>query len=409
MNRPLLLALGLCVFAGSAMSNARGAGFAEVVAANFKTWDTNKDGNLSIAELDVLSANPKIKGEEAAAVGAIKNVVLGARFDLQSVNPSSINQAIAATRGKGPNAAAVKVPDWELAYEQALARTKRAGSPLFAPRAPQVKAVRMGEYGNRAFILLMGLDLIEDAGAVTKMITALPDGKYRVVFEGGESPDLAPLTESELAMSSTSLESGMWAAVLEKGADAIRQERFPQRNKENAENYQSRVARLNTMLQLWRSSKTMEIAFRKETGEIANGRRKMTLNGTPDSLAASLRPQLKQALSKKKAVILVSTGNALPANASTIGNVGVDMPPGLGGSLYPIIGFEDASDSAVIWNPVGGDFSPPGNRGMQNGYAMKDGVMRVPLKELVLLFPAIQVETDVKVNAPGSQSPARKR
>ena len=60
------------------LSPARGLGlepgkrFAEVVRAHFAEWDLNRDGRLEAQEIDRLMNRHTIRGEEAAALAAIK-------------------------------------------------------------------------------------------------------------------------------------------------------------------------------------------------------------------------------------------------------------------------------------------------------------------------------------------------
>src|SRR6188768_912079 len=53
----------------------RTSGFIGVVSREFAAWDTDHNGELSADELDVLSVDPKIKGDEAAAVATLKLIV----------------------------------------------------------------------------------------------------------------------------------------------------------------------------------------------------------------------------------------------------------------------------------------------------------------------------------------------
>jgi hypothetical protein len=46
--------------------------FSKVVRARFKKWDLNGDGELTMDEIHKAMANPRIKGDAAAAVAAIR-------------------------------------------------------------------------------------------------------------------------------------------------------------------------------------------------------------------------------------------------------------------------------------------------------------------------------------------------
>lgn len=47
------------------------AKFKDIVEANFKRWDANGDCKVSAQEINALVMDPKVVGEEAAAVAAV--------------------------------------------------------------------------------------------------------------------------------------------------------------------------------------------------------------------------------------------------------------------------------------------------------------------------------------------------
>ena len=73
--------------------------FLTVVRTCFPTWDSDQNGILTTTEIDVVVADAKVRGIEAAAIAALKRTTRTTRYKLSQLTLSEIEELKAAGPG----------------------------------------------------------------------------------------------------------------------------------------------------------------------------------------------------------------------------------------------------------------------------------------------------------------------
>src|SRR5215218_3659621 len=193
---------------GLAQPKAAKPSFAAAAKKCFPEWDKDKNGELSIAELDAVLTDPKVKGE-AAAVAAVLRAA--ANPPKKGDQPPVLNLHFLAA----PQEAGKKSLDSRFAA--ALDRVAKADRRLFVGDGPpRLDTVHQGGMGDCFALAPLGAAMNRDPKVVAKMMTQLPDGKVKVAF-ADRAVEVRPLTDGEFAVSGGSTEgSGCWVRVYEK-------------------------------------------------------------------------------------------------------------------------------------------------------------------------------------------------
>jgi len=372
--------------------------FIDVVQANFARWDLNHNGALSPEEVDRCVVEQSIKGDEAAAIGAIKTMLrMGyfvppltlEYFQTAAPKPKKAKESETAERSEvrmfgGPN--------WNKGFEVARKRIADPNRDLFRSSVVDLKQFKQGALGDCYFVSMIGALVNKQHDAVKRMITVQRNGDLKVAFADNETIVIPPLTDAEIATSSTTGEEGTWVAVFEKAFGTLRQAQFPEDHKEGVAT--DAIAFGGTMLTTIRvltGHDSEEFAIKSSVQKSGNGEYKFQLRAQPQELARMTREKLKAAIQKKKLV--------------GAGTYPEDLPPGIPDRhAYAIIGYEAQGDQVVIWNPHGNTFKPKGAPGLANGYPTEFGVFKVPMKDFVNIFGTLEIELDVSATTTGVRS-----
>jgi Calpain family cysteine protease len=198
--------------------------FLAAVRANFAQWDLDHDGVLTRAEIETDMQNPRIVGEAAAALAALK---LG----------STQSNHLAETRAFTP--ADIDAMERQLAGGQKLERNfvgyfaagvkKLQEQPraLFVEGLPRISAIRQDFTSDCYFLSAVGALAQVNPQAVVRLIAPNRDGSFTVSFPGQPPVHVPAPTDSEIA-TYTIAKDGIWLSVLQKAYAIIRIRHEPQ-------------------------------------------------------------------------------------------------------------------------------------------------------------------------------------
>jgi hypothetical protein len=227
--------------------------------------------------------------------------------------------------------------------------------------------------GDCFFVAGVGAFVHRDSQAVKKMIreVATPDGKllYAIDFPAGQDVTIAPLTDTQFALTSTTGDDGIWLQVLEQAYGAVRNKAKPE-GKQTAEASDA-IARGGSL------GTTLKVL----TGHVID-RTRLRANADKDAdLVDKVKANLAAAM-KENRLAGASTGTTLP------------LPPGVNAKhAYAILAFDEAAGMIELWNPHGNTFKPKGDAGLDRGYETKAGIFKVPAAEFVKIFDSMVIET----------------
>lgn len=367
--------------------------FSVIAKESFDAWDINRDGTLQPDEIDKLVVDPKIKGEQAAALAAMKLVVRSYKIKppeltrdfVENHSKDPAGEALPSEMKPDPNKPEPKVDgkpapsprpptSLERRYQAALRKIKSNAKPeLFADGTPDIDHCHQGPLGDCFFVAGVGAYVHRDAQAVKKMIKEVPgeDGrvKYEVDFPAGQDVTIPALTDAQFALTSTTGGDGIWLQVLEQAYGSVRNKSKPEaKQTAEASDAIARGGSLGTTLGVFTGHKIDRMKLRS-VAEKDSG------------LVDKVKTQLAAA-KKANRLAGASTGTTLP------------LPPGVNGKhAYAILSFDEASGLIELWNPHGNTFKPKGDPGLEHGYETKAGVFKVPAADFVKIFDSLVIET----------------
>jgi hypothetical protein len=378
------------------------AHFVDVVKKHFAKWDSNHDGVLSEEEIDRLVVDPTVKGDEAAAAGSIKYVtrMVGGRLPpltmayfvrAAGTAPKKPAKKTEPADDQAPSASLDDNP-WQKAFVSSQTRIRNGSGDLFRYNRVDLSQFHQGPLGDCYFVSMIGALVNRNPEQIPRMITAQRDGTYRVSFADNEAVTIPPLTDAEIAISSTTGEEGAWVALFEKAFGTLRQAQFPEQHKEAvASDAIARGGTLVTTIRVLTGHDTQAFAIKKvSTQKTAEGRR-LEFSASPQELERIVRDKIQSALLNHKVIGAATYPEALP-------------PGVVGRHAYAIIGYDRNSDSITVWNRHGNNFSPKGNPGLQHGYPTSHGVFTVPVKDFIHIFSFVEIENDVSATTIGVRS-----
>lgn len=440
MKRVLSFCAALALVAPSALGQAAGKRphFSEVIKAQFASWDSDNDGTLSPAEVDKACVDPALTGSAAAAAAAIKRIVRSEKFELppltleylgtaRPLRPARASPGLDSdredstehtTRPDGqdmPSPAdslpgriarpASPVPDFHGRFVQCLTRIEKTDRDLFkSERGVTIDHCHQGPLGDCFLVAPLGGLAKRNPAAFKDMITPLTgDEGYNVKFGNGRTVRVSPLTDAEIAISSTTGDKGgqdgLWLAVLEKAYGSLRREDNPARHEmESATDAIAKGGSSAGVIQMLTGHRTERIVLKRaRKGWIpeefdrnkrriapAAGTVPMEPAGDVDVLASKVRAGVKAAMDAGR---LVATGTGQE-----------HQPPGISGKhAYAVIGYDAPEDTLTLWNPHGNTFKPKGEPGRAAGYPTKAGIFAIPVKDFVRVFIGVTIETDKPV------------
>lgn len=379
--------------------------FDATLTQHFATWDADDDRTLSPDEIDRACLDPKVTGAAAAAIAAIKRVVRSGSYELPPLTLDGLTKAqrtrAAAPRADAPTptpagdadradsgeqrpapTAPKRAPNFALSFRSGLTRIQTTPRVLFADDTPDLDALRQGPIGDCWLLASLGAFAHRDPKALQELITPTKDG-FRVRFADGQSADVAPLTDAELALSGTTGDEGLWLPVVEKAMGQLRQQQNPQKHTADTASDALTGGSTATVLRMLTGKTTERLAFHKKVPT------SKTPPPTPpepvptdtiDALSGKAHEALAAAFAERR-LVTCSTNTA-------------KHPPGIAGKhAYAVLAYDAAAQMVTVWNPHGRSRKVDGLPGLANGYATTKGVFALPLREFVQAFSSMAWET----------------
>ena len=359
--------------------------FVSVVNQSFRLWDSNGDGQLSPEEIDAAIVNPAFHDEAAAAIAAIKLVVRGGKYTLPPITQAYLVGSPLREKGAGndltnnvtelldssnPPKPAGHPPAFQPRYRNLLTRLHKISRDLFPQTLPALDACHQGPLGDCYLISVIGGMVARDPAAVAGMFQQHKDGVTTVTFGNHHRVEVPPLTDAEIAISSSAGTNGLWLTILE---NAYGKDRGAARFTADAE-----------------TPDTDAIAHGGSCGFVIN-----QLDGFKTKLySLQLKPGLHHTAQFPTNLMVdlkLALQSHLLAAAATPTNA---LPPGINGKhAYASLAYQTNTDIVHLWNPHGNNFKPKGPDGLKNGYTTKAGQFDIPLTDLLAIYRGVTIET----------------
>ena len=363
-----ILKLGSALFLASAFLGTgmcfgeSDPGFGQIVAADFARWDSNHDGELSPDEIDALIENPQVKGDEAAAVVAIRNIFSRGK-KLDESKRISRDQLLALAEDSSV----------ENDFRWNEEKIKSCNHAPFLPGDPNLPSVQQGPMGDCYLIAVVGALVNSNPQVIRDMIKPLPDNLFEVDFPDGTKAVVAGATDAELIQgAAVGRNHGIWLDILEK---AFAQTRF-------GTNQTAEVPR-----DILPGGRTPP-SIRRFTGHVVVNLWLDRANGNDPPPTIQQIDELLVRLTQENRII---TAGGLRRRGK--------LPAGIvRGHCWAVVGYVPQSQMVQIFNPWGNEFEPKGPPGLVNGYAVHCGVFSMPLREFLQVFQILNYETDQPLN-----------
>jgi hypothetical protein len=183
---------------------------------SFANWDYNQDGVLTKDELDQALQNPAIKGNQAAALAAIKIYSRAIWKHENSSQEFTLTDLCPASSSTTSNGAAAALPKLVSLFNTYQKKISNESPLLFSDGRPHIEEIRQGKTGDCYFLATIGGLAYHTPQRVVDMITQNYDGSYAVTFPRHQPIAVPAPTDAEIACYSDAGEDGVWLHVCEK-------------------------------------------------------------------------------------------------------------------------------------------------------------------------------------------------
>ncbi len=377
-----VLTLGAVFMGGMTTSDLGPRTLAGIVKLHFKQWDADSNGKLTADEIDRLTVDSAWKGDDAAAIAALKLAFRARNSPLESLSLADVEPAALREAPRDPDAESPEVHDGmkpatlEASFERASRTIRRAKRSIFLDPTPDLDRLHQGRIGDCFFVAMVGAMVERDAESVKKMIAvpSRPDDAINVTFAGGRTVAVPPLTDAEFALASTTGDEGAWLPILEKAFGSVRMSGRPEDKRQLSDTDAiARGGSIGTSIEVLTGHRAESIRLSGEK----------TPRSPEDQAAfvSSIRTRITEALAAKRLI-----------------GAGTDKEPGVPGispnHAYAVLSYNKDTDTVHLWNPHGNSFRPKGAPGKTTGYPTRAGKFDVPLDEFVVTFRRLFIETD---------------
>jgi hypothetical protein len=349
--------------------------FPQIMRANFPKWDKDGDDQLSRKEVNALVVRPSIRGRVAAAVATLHLYLR--EHPQQATIPQS--DVVPGADGK----AGLNLDEVFGVFCRQIAHTSRV---VFAENSvPSIEAIAQGGIGDCFFLAALGSAINRDPKAVQQMIRPFPDGSTEVAFPGGPKLRVRRMSDTEIALTSTAENQGMWLNILEKayGQACFRPgTRGPKRQHDDLDiDIIARGGDASRTIELFSEHSGTFVTFRHDEGE--------KLPPTAEEMPG-LRNKIHRLLTSRV------ENHSLMVAATTAGN----LLPGIRAHHdYSVLGYDADQRIIHLWNPQGKP-SGPGKDDPTN-----HGAFDLPLDDFLKSFGGLLYETDQVALRPGRPRP----
>jgi hypothetical protein len=191
--------------------------FLELVKASFAQWDTDHDGRLSRVEIETDMQDPKIKGDSAAALAALKWGMNGA----DPTAPKEYTLADLDTMEKILASGKKLDQPYPFHFTDGQRKLRAEMRELFSDAVPHLAAIRQDSTSDCYFNSAVGSIAQASPQTIVKLIQPNSDGTFTVTFPGKASQRISAPTDAEIAAYSDAAD-GIWFNLLEKAYATIR-------------------------------------------------------------------------------------------------------------------------------------------------------------------------------------------
>lgn len=333
---------------------------------NFSRWDRNGDGVLVLTEINALIESPEVRGDEAAALVVVRQH-FAPKGEASGFTGLTREQLLSFA---GDADAARK-------FVQLRKRMQTINHELFLPGDPNLETFHQGGTGDCYLLSVIGTQLNRDPARVRDMIHAMPGDAYRVHFGDGRMENVLPLTDAELVMGArVGTDHGVWLSVLEKAYASIREEN---RDKRAGKFMAEDEAIDRDLLGGGGTGTIIELLTGHKAASAPVGK---WIKENPGQAEKRLHELLIK-LTKEHKLMAVGTGKG-----------DKPLPKHIAHShAFGIFGYDAATHTVRLFNPWGNDVKPDDPPGLVNGYATRNGVFEMPLRDFMQVFGGVNYET----------------
>ncbi len=347
--------------------------FLHVVAACFTQWDGDGSGVIEIEEINARVVDPAVKGDEAAALAALKRAARSSKHSLPPLSRETIEECVQGETETVSETAEQKAkPDLGAMFAGSRRRIAEAKRTLYISGIPRLETVKQGRMGNCFCLAPMGALAHRRPEFVMKeMIRELPDGRYAVRL-GAQVWEITAPTDTEIALMAGNSGDGIWINVYEKAAAEARNAGRPPEQREALPlDLLGRGGSAGTQLAFITGHDMFRLSCKFAKDKTIGS----------DEHAAKLE-EIRSAL----------TAATREGRLMTCGTLKTRIPGITPNHAYAVLGYELESDLIELWNPHGGTREVKGEPGSANGYALRNGVFKMPLTVFVDEFAGLAFE-----------------
>ncbi len=340
--------------------------FSTQVRSHFRFWDLDKDGKLTVEEIHKAMVNPRIKGEAAAAVAALRCIERYAYTRYEKEMPPFTLQALTEYEAADADVRIEKFgargDDFDAYFKEFKRKIEATPRKLFPQRMPRLEAVKQGYLGDCFFMSMVGAFVAMHPEKVRRMVKEEENNRYIVTFAGARGPITVPApTDAEIALNSTAEQNGLWLTVIEKAY--AKHENLKSPLKEREKSVTDRIA---------------EGGYASAVIAMFTGHGLITVPSNSPKFLDSLKSAVDDRC-------MICTG-LRPKK---------DVPQLYHPHVYAVIGYDQGTNRVTVFDCIGSDFTPKAKPGPRNGFEMKDGVFTMSLADFKAVFTGITYE-DVK-------------
>ncbi|MBX3410249.1 MAG: hypothetical protein KF859_10230 [Phycisphaeraceae bacterium] len=364
--------------------------FTEVVREHFTLWDLDGDGTLSLDEIDSWASRADLAGHQAAAMATIKAVARSTRWTLPPLTHEYLVDGIEPTQADaddsdaafdGSAGPASGRPPFESRFRRATDRIRTTPRALFAREEPSLASLRQGPLGSCFLIAPVGAFVARDPALTYRLFIQHQDGAASMRIRSADQSLLVridPITDADIALSSTSGRDGAWMPAIEKAWGSHVALRRPEDQRPlTPTDAIARGGSSGPIIEALTGHRAMRIPFRLSSRP-----------ATPSASALSPQEALFQRVHKAFADAAADSRLVVVSTPAEVATPGVPRR-----HAYALIAYDADTHTATLWNPHSNTFTPKGEPGLEHGYHTRRGRFDVPLADMLAIFGSAWIET----------------
>ncbi len=348
--------------------------FSAVVQSHFSSWVPDGSNWLTPSRIDRLVSNHEVEGDKAAAIAAI-HIYFRKHKGVRRLNKAELLKTYIAEEPHGRSEDSSQALQSKGLFRKFCQHLKIVPRTMFTENAPRLKGIHQGPLGDCWVLSCVGAAVHFQPLHLKEMIHSHPDGSCTVEFRNGKSVRVNSLTDSQIALSSTAGDQGLWLNVLEQAFGQVNKALTPKDREElglDSINRGGSACRVITFL-TGHAARHIHIRPRGAKAFPPDLKRR-------PQLVAHVRNIVQNAVAQKHLLVAGTTARG-------------KFPPGIGHSHdYAVVDYHAESDTMILWNPHGNKFEPKGEPGLANGYSMVNGLLTMPVHDFTLIFGGLFVE-----------------